>query len=97
MKYLVILIIKIYQNTVGIILPPSCRYTPTCSNYFIEALKKRGLIIGTVLGIWRLLRCNPFGGSGYDPVPRQIISRPNLTSKEKSKEQIKKQKFGYTI
>ena len=46
-----------------------CIYTPTCSQYAIEALKKHGIVKGTWLGIWRILRCNPFAKGGYDPVP----------------------------
>ena len=46
-----------------------CIYTPTCSQYAIEALKKHGIVKGTCLGIWRILRCNPFAKGGYDPVP----------------------------
>ena len=46
-----------------------CIYTPTCSQYAIEALKKHGIVKGTLLGIWRILRCNPFAKGGYDPVP----------------------------
>ena len=45
-----------------------CIYTPTCSQYAIEALKKHGIVKGTCLGIWRILRCNPFGKGGYDPL-----------------------------
>ena len=48
---------------------PSCRYLPTCSEYAIEAVHKRGIVVGTVLAMWRLLRCNPLFHAGYDPVP----------------------------
>jgi len=48
---------------------PSCRYLPTCSEYAIEAVKTRGVIVGTGLAAWRVLRCNPFFHAGYDPVP----------------------------
>ena len=47
----------------------TCRFTPTCSQYAVEAIKKHGPIKGLGLAIWRVLRCNPWGGSGYDPVP----------------------------
>ena len=55
---------------------PSCRYLPTCSEYAIEAVQTRGIIVGTGLAIWRLLRCNPFFHAGHDPVPpaRRICS-----------------------
>ncbi|WP_084607785.1 membrane protein insertion efficiency factor YidD [Prevotella dentasini] len=49
--------------------PPSCRFTPTCSEYARQALLKHGPIKGLALAVWRILRCNPWGGSGYDPVP----------------------------
>ena len=64
-----ILIIKIYQLLISPLFPSSCRYTPTCSHYTLEALKKYGLFKGGWLGIKRISRCHPWGGSGYDPVP----------------------------
>jgi hypothetical protein len=51
------------------LLPPSCRFTPTCSEYAMEALSKHGAWKGSLLAIWRILRCNPFCKGGYDPVP----------------------------
>ncbi len=56
-----------YQRFVSPALPPSCRFTPTCSQYAVEALRKYGAARGTVLAVWRVLRCNPWGGHGYDP------------------------------
>jgi len=64
-----ILLIKIYQLLISPLFPSSCRYTPTCSHYTLEALKKYGLIKGSWLGVKRISRCHPWGGSGYDPVP----------------------------
>jgi putative membrane protein insertion efficiency factor len=64
-----IILIKIYQLLVSPLFPSSCRYTPTCSHYTMEALKKYGLFKGGWLGIKRISRCHPWGGSGYDPVP----------------------------
>ena len=64
-----ILLIKIYQLLISPLFPSSCRYTPTCSHYTAEALKKYGIIKGGWLGIKRISRCHPWGGSGYDPVP----------------------------
>lgn len=46
-----------------------CRFTPSCSTYFIQAVECHGVLKGSALGLWRILRCNPFGGYGYDPVP----------------------------
>jgi putative membrane protein insertion efficiency factor len=64
-----ILLIKIYQLLISPLFPSSCRYSPTCSHYTLEALKKYGLLKGGWLGIKRISRCHPWGGSGYDPVP----------------------------
>jgi len=64
-----ILLIKIYQLLVSPLFPSSCRYSPTCSHYTLEALKKYGILKGSWLGIKRISRCHPWGGSGYDPVP----------------------------
>lgn len=65
----IILIAKLWQWGPSRILPPSCRYSPSCSSYMIEAVQKFGAIKGGWLGIKRLLRCHPWGGCGYDPVP----------------------------
>lgn len=62
-------LIRFYQNCISPFTPPSCRFTPTCSQYAIEALRKYGPWKGLWLTIKRILRCNPWGGSGYDPVP----------------------------
>jgi hypothetical protein len=64
-----LLLIKLYRKFISPYLPNSCRYTPTCSQYAIEALEKHGLFKGGWLAFKRILRCNPWGGSGYDPVP----------------------------
>lgn len=68
-SWLLILPIRFYQHCISPLTPPSCRFTPTCSQYAVEALRKHGPIKGLLLAIWRILRCNPWGGSGYDPVP----------------------------
>lgn len=62
-------LIRLYQITLSPYMGRECRYTPTCSNYAIEALQKHGLLKGSFLAIKRILRCAPWGGSGYDPVP----------------------------
>ncbi|WP_297720422.1 membrane protein insertion efficiency factor YidD [uncultured Porphyromonas sp.] len=66
---LLLLPIYFYKRAISPMLPPSCRFTPSCSTYAVEALKKHGPVKGLLLSIWRILRCNPWGGSGYDPVP----------------------------
>ncbi len=67
--YILIFPVKIYQWIISPLIGPSCRYTPTCSAYAIEALKKHGPLKGFWLSLKRILSCNPWGGSGYDPVP----------------------------
>ena len=67
--YPLILFVRFYQVCISPLKPPSCRFTPTCSQYAIEALRKYGPIKGLYLTVRRLLRCHPWGGSGYDPVP----------------------------
>lgn len=66
---ILILPVRFYQLAVSPMLPPSCRYEPTCSQYTIEALRKHGPVKGLWLAVRRILRCHPWGGSGYDPVP----------------------------
>ncbi|PLW96831.1 MAG: membrane protein insertion efficiency factor YidD [Marinilabiliales bacterium] len=68
-SYIMILPIRFYQGAISPLLPPSCRYTPTCSVYSIEAIKKHGPLKGGWLAIKRIVSCNPWGGSGHDPVP----------------------------
>ena len=62
-------IIKIYQNMISPLFPQKCRYTPTCSEYGVQAIKKHGAFKGGVFTIKRILTCHPWGGDGYDPVP----------------------------
>jgi len=66
---LMIGLIRIYQYAISPYLPPSCRYIPTCSVYGIEAIRKHGPFKGGWLAFKRIASCNPWGGSGYDPVP----------------------------
>ena len=69
LKVGVILLIRCYQKVVSPWTPASCRYSPTCSSYSVEAFQKHGLWKGFVLTIKRIGSCHPWGGSGYDPVP----------------------------
>ena len=67
--WMLLLSIRFYQRAISPWLPPSCRFTPTCSQYAVEAIRKHGPVRGLWLAFRRLLRCHPWGGSGYDPVP----------------------------
>ena len=69
MKWLALLLIRIYQNTLSVWLPPSCRFTPSCSQYGYEAIQKYGVLKGGWLAAKRISRCHPFNPGGYDPVP----------------------------
>lgn len=62
-------LVKGYQRYISPLTPPTCRYSPTCSQYTVEALQKHGLLKGGWLALKRIASCNPWGGSGYDPVP----------------------------
>lgn len=69
MKKICIFLIKIYQESISPALGKNCRFVPTCSQYAIEAIEKYGSIKGIMMGIKRIIRCNPFSKGGYDPVP----------------------------
>lgn len=60
-------LVRGYQLAISPYTPSSCRFTPTCSSYSIQALREYGAVKGTILTVWRILRCNPWGGHGYDP------------------------------
>ncbi len=64
-----IALVRIYQYTISPLLPGACRYSPTCSEYGVEALRKHGALRGGWLTLKRILSCNPWGGHGHDPVP----------------------------
>jgi uncharacterized protein len=68
-QFLMIFVVRAYQVVLGPMLPPACRYTPTCSQYALEALERHGPWRGGMLAIRRILRCHPFRMGGYDPVP----------------------------
>ena len=67
--YPLIWMVRFYQVALSPMKPPTCPFTPTCSSYTLEALRKYGLFKGGRLAIKRIMRCHPWGGSGYDPVP----------------------------
>lgn len=64
-----IFLVRVYQLMLSPYLGRQCRFVPTCSNYFIEAVEKHGSIRGSIMGVWRVLRCHPLARGGYDPVP----------------------------
>ena len=68
MKRFIIGVIRFYRKYISPLKAPSCKFYPTCSEYAIEAIEKKGLIKGIALAVWRILRCNPFSRGGYDPV-----------------------------
>lgn len=86
LKAIFIFFIRIYQRVISPHLSPTCRYQPTCSHYTVEAIQTHGAIKGLWLGIKRISRCHPWGGSGYDPVPPKNPSAtqsPNLSDQNK--------------
>jgi putative membrane protein insertion efficiency factor len=68
MKAIALITIKVYQKTISRVLPPACRFTPTCSEYGYQAIEKYGLLKGGWMAIKRISRCHPFNPGGYDPV-----------------------------
>ena len=75
-------LVRLYQLTLAALFPHACRFEPSCSHYAMEALRQHGALTGTVLAVRRVLRCNPWGGMGYDPVPRPVpgpVPAPRLT------------------
>lgn len=69
LQFVMLALIAFYRNCISPFTPAACRYTPTCSQYAVEAIKKYGPFKGGWLTFKRIMRCNPWGGSGYDPVP----------------------------
>jgi putative membrane protein insertion efficiency factor len=70
MRYVVQLVLRSYKRFISPMLPASCKYTPTCSEYAMEAVELHGVLRGGLMSAWRLLRCNPFSKGGFDPVER---------------------------
>ncbi|MEG1004031.1 membrane protein insertion efficiency factor YidD [Clostridium sp.] len=68
MKKVILKLISFYRKNISPLKNPCCRYVPTCSQYAIEAIEKHGAFRGSLMAIWRILRCNPFSKGGYDPV-----------------------------
>ena len=65
--------IRLYQRRISPLLPRRCRYHPTCSAYAVQAIESFGILRGSVLAVWRILRCNPFSHGGHDPVEAQRL------------------------
>ena len=72
-KTIVIYLIKFYQFTISPLIGFNCRFVPTCSNYAIQSIEQKGLFKGFYFSLKRILRCHPFGGSGYDPVNKNKL------------------------
>lgn len=70
-KFLMLKTIKFYKREISPFLRPACRFIPTCSEYAYEAIERFGVFKGSLLALWRILRCNPFCKGGYDPVPQK--------------------------
>lgn len=86
---LMILLIRFYQKCISRLKPvPTCRFTPTCSQYAIDALREWGVIRGVPLIVWRILRCNPFSRGGADPVPPNKRRRARLERKNKTESNL---------
>ena len=79
MKHVCILLVRFYQKFLSPLKRnPTCRYYPTCSAYAIQAFQKRGFFVGFGLTVWRILRCNPYGAGGYDPVPERKLKAKRI-------------------
>ena len=76
LRRLFVLPIRAYQRWLSPLKPPSCRFHPTCSEYALQAVLAHGIVKGTLLGTWRILRCHPFCAGGLDPVPERGRWKP---------------------
>ena len=86
MKKILEFLIRVYRKFISPLKPCCCRFTPTCSQYALDAIERFGAIRGTLLAVWRILRCNPFCRGGYDPVPDKFTFRRQNTKEENSDE-----------
>ena len=77
---LIVALVRVYRRTFSRILPPTCRFEPSCSAYMITAVQRHGALRGLLLGLWRIARCNPFNPGGYDPVPGEREDPESPTS-----------------
>ena len=90
MKHVMIWLIRFYQRAISPIKPRCCRFTPSCSQYAMEAFTKRGFFVGLILSVGRILRCNPLFKGGYDPVPEKGLR--NRKSQDSGEKPPKKEK-----
>ena len=81
LKKFIISLVRFYQRNISPLSPPSCRYSPSCSEYMVQAVKKYGALKGSLMGIARILRCHPFVKGGYDPVPEHFQLSRNKSKK----------------
>lgn len=82
MKYIFIALVKFYRRFISPLKTPCCRFTPTCSQYALEAFRERGAIVGLGLTVWRICRCNPACKGGYDPVPLKKNKKKKRDNKD---------------
>ena len=95
MKYICIALIRFYRKFLSPLKGrPCCRFTPTCSAYALEAFQKRGFFVGFGLTVWRILRCNPYGAGGYDPVPEKKAKRIPKYDRDRADENVSAESDG---
>ncbi|WP_225417685.1 membrane protein insertion efficiency factor YidD [Lentilactobacillus kosonis] len=82
MKHILIGLVHGYQRYISPLFPPTCRYYPTCSNYMLGAINRHGAVLGTIMGLARILRCHPFVKGGYDPVPDKFTIFRNKDARD---------------
>ncbi len=81
MQRVILFLLMVYKRAISPWLPPACRFEPSCSIYAMEAVQRHGAGRGSLLALWRLLRCNPLFKGGYDPVPPKIAPRSGFTAR----------------
>lgn len=81
-KNIALQVLRAYKFAISPYFGPACRYHPSCSEYAMEAIDRHGLIMGSLMAVGRILRCNPLGAGGYDPVPAEHFSREHFSAKD---------------
>ncbi|WP_367295168.1 membrane protein insertion efficiency factor YidD [Levilactobacillus yonginensis] len=89
MRHLLRFLVRGYQRFISPLFPPTCRYYPTCSNYMLQALEKHGAFKGSLMGIARILRCQPLVRGGIDPVPDHFTLKRNVAAERAYREAMK--------